>query len=149
MRELKNIVESAIIRSDKKRIVFEDLPENLREGVRGKVARPQLSPKLREAVRSALLSGGAGPAKIRTKSIRIVKLEDIVIFLAENGSLEFSRKDFAAFLRRCGRHDLNRSVDGTAGRYLRSLIRSRVVEHNHCRANKSRFRLSEDYLSKN
>lgn len=146
VRELENIIERAILNSEERMILFENLPENIRAGVGGNVARRKPSFGLTEVVRIALLSGNTGQVKSRTKSIRTVKLEEISMFLAETEGREFSRKDFAMFLRRCGRIDFNRSVDGTAGRYLRSLCRSGVVKHNNCKANKSGFRLSGEYL---
>ena len=107
VRELENIIERAILNSENRTIHFEDLPENIRGGVKGNVARRKPSARLVEGLRSALLSGDGGPARLRTKTIRVVKLEEIAVFLSETGSREFSRKDFAAFLRRYARHDVN------------------------------------------
>ncbi len=151
IRELENALERSILLSDGKLIGVENLPDTIREGARKiAVVNPHCRPSARllEAL-EALFSGSAGPRRNLRQpgSIRVVKVEDIALYLSETEGHEFSRKDFELFLRRRGRHDMTMSAYATAGRYLHALIEAGVLKHNAEKSNRRRFRLMEDCLA--
>ncbi len=150
VRELRDSIRGAIVISAGKTISLEDLPENIRQGFEGNSAAPaprsRPSARLFEALEKCLSRDAGLPGNIRPKSIRTVKIEDIARFLSGTGGREFSRKEFELFLRRQRSNGINKSAYATAGRYLRAMVEKGVIEHNGGKANKSRFRVSEDYL---
>ncbi|HYA42570.1 MAG TPA: sigma-54 dependent transcriptional regulator [Syntrophobacteraceae bacterium] len=142
VRELENAIESAILLSDGEIIRVEHLPETIRGVAKQDCAAlnpPGVPPsRLLEAL-----------TEILPRAIRIVRVEHLARFLSETGGRWFSRKDFEVFLRGQVRDDMNKNAYGTAGRYLRAIVLTGVLEHNEGKANKSRFRVSKQYLVEN
>lgn len=149
VRELENMLMSALVLSGGKEIYLRHLSKTNAEEENGDCALPDrcgaLSSRLLEAI-AAEPSQGSGPPS-GGWSFKTVSAEDVARYLTETGGREFSRKEFELFLRRSGRHDMNKSLYATAGRCLRALIEKGVLDHNGGKANRSRFRVSKDYLT--
>lgn len=148
VRELENIIYRAVILAKEAEITIQDLPE----GVSHRSREDHLSSKskvemerLLEALRKATISDNGGPPKLWHQTLQCVEPEAILEFFLKAATKPFSRIEFTHFLN-C-RSKSNRNKYGTAGKYLSVLKKNGICEHNGKKANRSRYKLSEVFLS--
>lgn len=149
VRELQNIVHRAVILSKGETINMNDLPEELRNRPYLS-ANPDLSARVKHdallaALKNATLCNNGGPPRPWHRTLRSVGIEAIHAFLAGTNTRFFSRQEFADFLSR--RANSGRNKYGTAGKYLSILKNNYICVHNGKKANQSRYRLAEDFLT--
>jgi transcriptional regulator with GAF, ATPase, and Fis domain len=149
VRELKNIIEHAIVLSDNGNITLEDLPKKL---LKAKISggKPISNFGVREtelinALTSIKLNNNGREPKMWHKSLRSVTIETIRNFFLKTTDRPFSRKEFANFLRNHSKSDTDKYK--TAGDYLRILKENNVCIHNGKKANKSGYRLAERFVA--
>ncbi len=144
VRELKNVIEHAVVLGDGGDITIEDLPKKLsRVEISGgkKISRSDVREiELFNALTSIKLFKDGRAPKLWHKSLRSVTIETIRKFLVKTNNRPFSRKEFAKFLRNNSKSDRNKYK--TAGDYLKILIANRICVHNGKKANKSGYRLA-------
>jgi len=151
VRELKNIVERAVILNKGQKISVSDLPEEVIEGSEGKGINLVSSPVDDEALLKALkridLSDNGGPPEFWHTKLKCTSIDKIHEFLVRTQLSEFSRIDFTRFLSQNSRG--NRNKYGTVGKYLAILKRNGICIHNGEKANQAKFRLSEQFTYNN
>jgi len=147
IRELKNIVERAVILHKGQKITGSDLPEEVINGSEAERENHGNSPidedTLLQALRRINLSANGGPPKFWHTRLKCTSIEKIHEFLIDTRLSEFSRVDFTRFLSQNGGSKRNKY--GTAGKYLAILRKNRICVHNGEKANQSRFKLSEGF----
>ena len=148
VRELENIIERGVILARKRKITIHDLPEELSggsgSGEEDKRYCSVKSDELLEALKRATVSK-AWPPKEWQSILSDTTIETIHEFLVETHKRPFSRLEFAGFLSCRAKSDRNKY--GTAGRYLSVLKNNHICVHNKKKANQSRYRLSDVFLS--
>lgn len=147
IRELENIVLRAVIVAKGMVINVEDLPQELWSGPRsghdgGYGVREH---DLLKALEKATIRDNGGPARLWHLTLRSITVETIHEFLLQANRRAFSRLEFAKFLSHKAKSDRNKY--GTAGKYLSVLKKNHICVHNRKKANQSRYRLSEVFLS--
>jgi len=148
VRELENIIYRAVILAKEKEITIQDLPEE----VSNRSREDHLSSKskvetqrLLAALKEATTSDNGGPPRLWHQTLQCVGPETILEFFLKAEAKPFSRIEFTNFLS-C-RSKSNRNKYGTAGKYLSVLRKNGICMHNGKKANQSRYRLSEVFLS--
>lgn len=147
VRELENIIQLGVVLACDGEITLNELPDAVRCGappVEELVECMVKSGELMDALRHSRVAGeeeaGGEPAKRR----RTAALERIHTFLLTTDGQDFSRREFANFLReRCPD---DRSKYGTAGRFMRMLRKGGILVHNGKKANQARCRLADAFL---
>jgi transcriptional regulator with PAS, ATPase and Fis domain len=147
IRELENIVLRAVIVAKDTTINVEDLPEELRSGTRsGRDAGYGVREHdLLKALEKAIIRDNGGPPRLWHLTLRSITVETIHEFLLHANTRAFSRLEFAKFLSYKAKSDRNKY--GAAGKYLSVLKKNHICVHNKKKANQSRYRLSEVFLS--
>jgi len=147
IRELENIVQRAVIVAKDMEINIEDLPQELSSGSRG--GRDALygvrGDDLLKALEKATIRDNGGPPRLWHRTLRSITIETIHEFLLQTNRRAFSRLEFAKFLSYKAKSDRNKY--GTVGKYLSVLKKNHICVHNKKKANQSRYRLSEVFLS--
>lgn len=149
IRELENIVERAVILTREREIRIQDLPEELANGS-GVDCEKNVFPnvngaELLKSLKEINISGNGGSPKYWGDTLKCTSIDKIHEFLMKTSTDDFSRVDFTRFLSQNGGGKRNKY--GTAGRYLSILKENRICVHNEKKANQSRLRLSESFLS--
>ncbi|MBW1741351.1 MAG: sigma 54-interacting transcriptional regulator [Deltaproteobacteria bacterium] len=147
IRELENIIERAVILTKQREITIQDLPEEISNGS-GREYEAYASVKSDEllaVLRGATISDNGGAAKQWHRTLKCTTIETIHEFLLKTSQRPFSRLEFARFLSDKAKSDRNKY--GTAGKYLSILKKNHICVHNKKKANQSRYRLSEVFLS--
>ena len=149
IRELENIIQRAVILTKETEITIRDLPEELSSGSGpGREDDSYCgikSDELLEALKRATISDCGGTAKQWHSTLKCITIETIHEFLLKTNKRPFSRLEFARFLSYKAKSDRNRY--GTAGKYLSILKKNHICIHNKKKANQSRYRLSEDFIT--
>ena len=78
-------------------------------------------------------------------TLRLITIETIQEFPLQPNTKAFSRLEFRKSPSYRARSDRNKC--GTAGKYLSVLKKNHICVHNNKKANQSRYRLSEVFLS--
>ena len=149
IRELENIIERAVILTKETEITIHDLPEELSNGS-GSAREDDSccnikSDDLLKVLKRATISDNGGPPRLWHNTLKSVTIETIHEFLLKTNKRPFSRLELAKFLSYKAKSDRNKY--GTAGKYLSVLKKNHVCVHNEKKANQSRYRLSEVFLS--
>lgn len=147
IRELENIIERAVILTRETEITIRDLPEELSSGSGredGSYCGVK-SDELLEALKRATISDNGGAAKQWHSTLKGTTIETIHEFLLKTNKRPFSRLEFAKFLSY--RAKSGRNKYGTAGKYLSILKKNHICTHNRKKANQSRYRLSEVFIT--
>jgi transcriptional regulator with GAF, ATPase, and Fis domain len=149
IRELENIVERAVILTKETEITIHDLSEELSNGSGSGREDDSCcnvkSDDLLKVLKRATISDNGGPPRLWHRTLKSVTIETIHEFLLKTNKRSFSRLELAKFLRYKAKSDTNKY--GTAGKYLSVLKKNHVCVHNAKKANQSRYRLSEVFLS--
>lgn len=149
IRELENIIERAVILTKETEITVHDLPAELSNGSGwGREDDSYCNVKsdeLLSVLMRATISNNGGPPRLWHRTLRSVKIETIHEFLLKMNNRSFSRLELSKFLSYKAKSDRNKY--GTAGKYLSVLKKNHVCVHNAKKANQSRYRLSEVFLS--
>jgi len=149
IRELENIVERAVILTRETEITIHDLTEELSNGSGSGSEDDSCcnvkSDDLLRVLKRATISDNGGPPRLWHRTLRSVTIETIHEFLLKANKRSFSRLELAKFLSYKAKSDTNKY--GTAGKYLSVLKKNHVCVHNAKKANQSRYRLSEVFLS--
>ncbi len=147
VRELENIIQRAVIFAKGTEITIDDLPEDLSKGLteKGDASSMVRSDDLLKALETATICNNGGPPRLWYQALRSVSLETIFEFLLKTNTRQFSRNEFATFLSHRAKSDRNKY--GTAGKYLSVLKRNSICVHNSRKANQSRYRLSDAFLT--
>ncbi len=145
VRELKNLVERAVVEADGSIIESFDFSGSRNDDFRRTGgAEDELPQKAERKVLMAKLTKIEVVSGKRTvkwhEQLRCVSIEKICDFLHETGGGEFGREEFARFLRQESNKDGNKYK--TAGEFLKILTRNGVCGHNGEKANRSRFFMS-------
>jgi transcriptional regulator with GAF, ATPase, and Fis domain len=150
VRELGNIIESAVVLTQKKKIKFNDLSEEILHG-----KKLDKSEDIIPDDRKDILLNTLKRIKIKNrrrssvpwhKTLKCVSIYKICEFLARMGDQWFSRKEFAQFLRNHSKSDKDKYK--TAGGYLKILKENNICVHNGKNANKSGYRLDKRFIKK-
>jgi len=149
IRELENIIERAVILTKEKEITIQDLPEELTGGP-GPVRQDDSycsvkKDALLETLKRATIFDNGGRAKQWHSTLKCITIETIHEFLLKTNKRPFSRLEFAGFLSY--KVKSNRNKYGTAGKYLLILKKNHICVHNEKKANQSRYRLSEVFMT--
>ena len=150
VRELENIIQTAVVLAGGDEITFRELPLYLFEGKddpeRGAAAGRIDSEKLMSGLEKVLTRDISGNrTKPWHKTLRANTLETICQFLLYTDGREFSRQEFANYL--FDRSQSGRNKYGTVGRYLKILKDNHILAHNERKANGTRFRVCEAFIS--
>ncbi|MDY6951539.1 MAG: sigma 54-interacting transcriptional regulator [Thermodesulfobacteriota bacterium] len=148
VRELENIMQRAVVLAKEREITIHDLPRDLSNGaatVNSLCACHVRSNNLLEALKEAALYQNEGKSKKWHSTLKCVTIETIHEFLLRTEGRPFSRPEFARFLAHRAKSDRNKY--GTAGKYLSVLKKNGICVHNGKKANQSRYKLSEVFLS--
>jgi DNA-binding NtrC family response regulator len=150
VRELENIIERAVVLAEGNEITIRELSELL--SGRLSIEEPNdgcrvRSSELLEALRQVRLPASKGkPARPWHAALKCTNIETIHHFLKNTNGEYFSRNEFANFLSlNCNNA---RNKYGTAGDYLPILRDNGIVVRNDGRANKVRFRLNEEFVTR-
>jgi two-component system, NtrC family, response regulator HydG len=139
VRELENIIQRALTFAGSDQIGIEDLPEGLANGslpASGADAGAVLEDELLQALKSAVVLRKDGVVELWHPGVRSITVEQICRFLVDMGRREFSRAEFAGYLKEHG------PGYATAGRHLKTLAMNAILIHNGKKANEVRFKLS-------
>jgi DNA-binding NtrC family response regulator len=150
VRELENIIERAVVLAEGNEITIHELSEllsgrlSIEEQNTGCRVR---SSELLEALRQVMLPADKGkPARPWHAALKCTNIETIHNFLTNTNGEYFSRNELANFLSlNCNNA---RNKYGTAGDYLPILRDNGIVVRNDGRANKVRFRLNEEFVTR-
>jgi two-component system NtrC family response regulator len=148
VRELENIIYRAVILSKEEEITIQDLPEEVSNGSRQDHVSSRSGVKsehLLGALKQATVCDNGGPPKLWHQTLQCVTPETILEFFLKAHANPFSRVEFTHFLTHRAKSDRNKY--GTAGKYLSVLKENSICVHNGKKANQSRYRLSEVFLS--
>ncbi|MDY6950599.1 MAG: sigma 54-interacting transcriptional regulator [Thermodesulfobacteriota bacterium] len=148
VRELENIIQRAVVLAKEKEITIHDLPRDLLSGaatVNSLCTCRVRSNNLLEALKEALIYRNGRKAKKWHSTLKCVTIEKIHEFLLRTTGEPFSRPELTQFLAHRAKSDRNKY--GTAGKYLSVLKKNGICVHNGKKANQSRYRLSEVFLS--
>lgn len=149
IRELENIIERAVILTKETEITIHDLPAELSNGSGSGREHDSCcnvkSDDLLKVLKRATISDNGGLPRLWHRTLKSVTIETIHEFLLKTNKRPFSRLELAKFLRYKAKSDTNKY--GTAGKYLSVLKKNHVCVHNAKKANQSRYRLSEVFLS--
>lgn len=146
VRELRNVIQHACTLAQPGQIEMEHLPPQVRKRpvtIAPFSARSPYEDNLMRALRSITIIRKQGKVKPWYSTMRF-PIERIHQFLAATGGNEFSRAQFAIYLMERGLTSAH--TDVTAGRYLKKLVAYGVLVHNGKKANRVRYRLSEESL---
>lgn len=144
VRELKNIIQHAVIFSESKVLEARAFPKDLVCSLKPGSYVSVETESLLEALKQITILTKKGHEKIWDKSLRCISIHDIHRFLVEQGNKWFSRERFEDFLRTCSGSD--RSKYKTVGVYLRILKANHILKHNDRKANASEYCLENFYL---
>ena len=148
VRELKNVIEHAVVMGDSGDITIEDLPKklsNVKTSGRKRISNSGVREiELFNALTSIKLFNNGRAPKMWHKSLRSVTIETIRKFFLKTTDRPFSRKEFAKFLRNHSKSDTDKYK--TAGDYLKILKENNVCIHNGKKANRSGYRLAECFV---
>lgn len=148
IRELENMVERAIVLSNKDTITVDDLPKTVLER-----SKPELKfetqcnidrNKLLNALKNIVVTTDSGVNKKWYKSLRTTNIELIYHMLLSTNFDKFSRADFLLYMNHNTKR--NRISYKTAGQYLKILKKNQICEHNRKKSNKSKYRLSKTFI---
>ena len=146
IRELENIIQRAVIVAKEREIDIEDLPQELSSGARGgRDASGVREDDLLKALEKATICENGGPPRLWHPTLKSITIEIIHEFLLKTNKRAFSRLEFAKFLSHKAKSDRNKY--GTAGKYLSVLKKNHICVHNKKKANQSRYRLSEVFVT--
>ena len=149
IRELENIIERAVILTKEAKITIDNLPEELLNGSGSERADVSCCNVKRDYLLSVLkratISDNGGPPRVWHRTLKSVTIENVHEFLLKTNKRPFSRLELAKFLSYKAKSDRNKY--GTAGKYLSILKKNHICVHNGKKANQSRYRLSEVFLS--
>jgi DNA-binding NtrC family response regulator len=147
VRELENIIQRAVILAKGTEITIGDLPEDLSKGLteEGDGSSVVRTDDLLKALETVTICNNGGPPKLWYQTLKSISLETIFEFLLKTNTRQFSRNEFATFLGHQAKSDRNKY--GTAGKYLSILKKNRICVHNSKKANQSRYRLSDAFLT--
>jgi two-component system NtrC family response regulator len=146
IRELENIVQRAVIVAKEREIQIQDLPQELSNGSRARQdASGVREDDLLEALEKATICDNGGSPRLWHPTLKSITIDIIHEFLLKTNRRAFSRLEFAKFLSYKAKSDRNKY--GTAGKYLSVLKKNHICVHNKKKANQSRYRLSEVFLS--
>jgi DNA-binding NtrC family response regulator len=149
IRELGNIIEQAIILANNHNICTSDLPEQVLQGcipMRGEDQKYNISTEnLLDVLNRAVICKTSGPSKLWHKSLKCITIEKLHKFLIKTNGNWFRRKDLAKFLKKDSKSDKNKYK--TAGSYLKILKENHICVHNDKKANQSRYKLSEVFIT--
>ena len=148
IRELENIMERAIVLSNKDNITVDDLPKAVFKRSKLEVkfeTRCNIDrKKLLNALKSIVITTDSGMNKKWYKSLRSMNIELIYRALLTTNFDTFSRSEFIQFMNH------NTKSKGitykTAGQYLNILKKNQICDHNRKKSNKSKYRLSENFV---
>ena len=146
VRELRNVIQYACTLAQPGQIEIEHLPDevcNHRASVAPFPGQRIYENKLIYALRSITIFRKQGRAEPWYSNMRS-SMERIHQFMMATGGNEFSRSQFADYLREHGRRSTNKYA--TAGRYLKTLVENEILVHNGKKANQARFRLTAEFL---
>ena len=147
VRELQNVIQHAVTMAEGSQIGVEDLPESI-SGVPapaeyfGRVKTGELRDALQEA-RVFSVEKGMRPWH---ETLRTLSMEAVLDFLNSTNGRDFSRRELADHLLRSVQNGRNKYA--TAGRVLRTLADNGILNHNGCKANKTRFSIGERFLAR-
>ena len=149
IRELENIIHRAVVVAKGSEINMHDLPEEV-SGRSGSGREDYSYPNVKDnellnALKRATISDNGGPPRLWHRTLKSVTIETIHEFLLWTNKKAFSRLEFTEFLSYKATSDRNKY--GTAGKYLSVLKKNHICVHNRKKANQSRYRLSEVFLS--
>jgi transcriptional regulator with PAS, ATPase and Fis domain len=148
IRELENIMERAIVLSNKDNITVDDLPKTIL-----KRSKPEVKfetpcnidrNKLLNALKNIVITTDSGVNKKWYKSLRSTNIELICHTLLTTNFDTFSRSEFILYMNHNTKR--NRISYKTAGQYLNILKKNQICDHNRKKANKSKYRLSETFV---
>jgi transcriptional regulator with GAF, ATPase, and Fis domain len=150
VRELGNVIESAVVLTEDGEIRIADLSEEILHGMnRYNTADTDYGDKkdlLLKTLKSIKVVKRRGSPLAWHKTLKCISIFKICNYLTEAGDHWFSRKEFSNFLRNHSKSDKDKYK--TAGEYLKILKQNRVCVHNEKKANKSRYRLDARFISK-
>lgn len=147
VRELENIIQTAVVLATGDEITVWDLPRHLMEGKEAEAAARRVDKeRLMRAIENVTSCMGRQQTKPWYKTLRANTLDTIFHFLLSTGGEEFSRQEFANFLYYKSQGGKNKY--GTVGRYLRVLKDNQILAHNERKANGTRYRVFEAFLSR-
>jgi transcriptional regulator with GAF, ATPase, and Fis domain len=150
VRELANIIESAVVLTRERKIKFNDLFEEMLHGIKLDKSAATIPDDKKDILLKALkqikVPNRRGSSVLWHKTLKCISIYKIREFLTKMGDRWFSRKEFAQFLR-------NHSKSGkdkykTAGGYLKILKENIICVHNGKKANKSRYRIARRFIAK-
>lgn len=149
IRELENIIERAVILTKETEITIHDLPEELSNGSgsgrEGYSCCNVKSDDLLEVLKRATISDNGRPPRLWHRTLKSITIETIHEFLIRANKRPFSRPEFTTFLSYKAKSDRNKY--GTAGKYLSVLKKNSICVHNQKKANQSRYRLSDVFVT--
>jgi transcriptional regulator with GAF, ATPase, and Fis domain len=150
VRELGNVIESAVVLSGDGKIRIDDLSEEISRGnnlckITDKYTGEQKDRILKTLKNIKVVKCRKFPIEWY-KTLKCIPIFKICDFLTGSGDQWFSRKEFANFLRNHSKSDKDKYK--TAGEYLKILKQNKVCVHNGKKANKSRYRLDARFFSK-
>jgi len=147
VRELENIIQRAVILAKGTTITLCDLPEDLTKGLteEGDGSSMVRTDDLFKALEAATICNNGGPPRLWYQTLKSISLETIFEFLLKTNTRQFSRNEFATFLTHQAKSYRNKY--GTAGKYLSVLKKNRICVHNSRKANQSRYRLADTFLT--
>jgi len=149
VRELKNIIQRAVVLADGREISLSDLPEDVLQNLKS-YEKDNISPRITEdkllkALKLIKITNRRKSPELWPKNLRGVTIEKIFEFLVGVGDQWFSRKKFAKFLKNSAESDTDKYK--TAGVYLKILKKNDICVHNGKKANKSGYRLSRRFIT--
>jgi len=151
VRELKNIIEKAVVLSNETKIDVIDLPKELLSLYRSSERRESNynvdSSKLMNALQSITISNNDGSSKPWCSRLKAIAIEIIHEFLVNTNGRWFFPRDFAGFLNN---HSKSACIsNNTIVRYLKILKINHICEHNKKNANRSGYKLSKIFIKDN
>ncbi len=149
VRELQNIIKRAVILADGREISLSDLTadvlQNLKAYKKDNISLRIREDKLLKALELIKITNRRKSPELWRKTLKCVTIDKIYEFLVGIGGQWFSRKKFAKFLRNNAKSDTDKYK--TAGDYLKILIENRICVHNGKKANKSKYKLAEHFIT--
>lgn len=149
VRELENIMQTAVVLANEDEITMRDLPLHQLENAEKKEKRAVSNRIDRERLMKAIEGVMDDTTRERKipwcKTLRASTFDTIFQFFLYTEGKEFSRQEFANFLYERSRSGRNKY--GTVGRYLKILKENHILAHNARKANGTRYRVCEAFVS--
>jgi len=150
VRELGNIIESAVVLTRERKIRFNDLSEEMLHGIKvyksADIIPSDRKDILLKTLKRIKVTNRRRSSVLWHNTLKCVTIYKICEFLTKMGDQWFSRKEFAKFLRNHSKSD--RDKYKTAGGYLKILKENNICVHNEKKANKSGYRLAGSFITK-